>query len=84
MVRTLAPLAGPGRVFAGLPGVDGWRPDGDAGYLLTVSDPRTAAPAVIRALVEAGADVLSVGESRRSLEDVYLQLVDEDKEANRT
>jgi ABC-2 type transport system ATP-binding protein len=84
MVRTLAPLPDPDRVFAGLPGVDGWRPDGDASYLLTVSDPRVAAPAVTKALVEAGADVLSVAESRRSLEDVYLQLVDEDKEASRT
>lgn len=29
----------------------------------------------------AGADVLSIGESHRSLEDVYLQLIDEDREA---
>ena len=27
-VRTLAPLADPDRVFGGLPGVEGWRPDG--------------------------------------------------------
>jgi ABC-2 type transport system ATP-binding protein len=83
MVRTLAPLADPGRVFAGLPGVDGWDRDGDTSYLLTVSDPQVAAPAVTKALVEAGADVLSIGESRRSLEDVYLQLIDEDGEASR-
>jgi hypothetical protein len=30
--------------------------------------------------VAAGADVLSIGESRRSLEDVYLELVDHDRE----
>ena len=29
----------------------------------------------------AGADVLSIAESRHSLEDVYLELVDEDVEA---
>jgi ABC-2 type transport system ATP-binding protein len=39
-----------------------------------------AAPAVTRALVEAGADVLSIAESRHSLEDVYLELIDEDVE----
>jgi len=30
---------------------------------------------VTRALVAAGADVLSIAESRHTLEDVYLQLV---------
>jgi ABC-2 type transport system ATP-binding protein len=48
-----------------------------AGYVLTVSDPAQAAPAVTRALVAAGADVLSIAESRHSLEDVYLQLIDD-------
>ncbi len=38
-------------------------------------DPAAAAPAVTRALVAAGADVLSITESRHTLEDVYLQLV---------
>jgi ABC-2 type transport system ATP-binding protein len=47
------------------------------GYLVTVSDPVKAAPAVTRALVSAGADVLSITESRHSLEDVYLELVKE-------
>jgi ABC-2 type transport system ATP-binding protein len=82
-VRTLAPLAEPDRVFGGLSAVDGWRQDGSAGYVLTVSDHVVAAPAVTRALVGAGADVLSVSESRRSLEDVYLELIGEDKVAGR-
>ena len=34
-----------------------------------------AAPAVTRALVAAGADVLALAEARHSLEDVYLELV---------
>jgi ABC-2 type transport system ATP-binding protein len=38
---------------------------------------------VTRALVESGANVLSIGESRHSLEDVYLELVDEDVEEAR-
>jgi ABC-2 type transport system ATP-binding protein len=31
--------------------------------------------------VAAGADVLSIAESQHSLEDVYLELIDEDVEA---
>jgi ABC-2 type transport system ATP-binding protein len=50
---------------------------------LTVSDPRVAAPEVTRGLVGAGADVLSIGEAQHSLEDVYLELIDEDVEASR-
>jgi ABC-2 type transport system ATP-binding protein len=76
-VTTAAPLAQPDRVFAGLPAVQGWEATGDkpASYLVTVTDPAQAAPAVTRALVAAGADVLSIAESRHSLEDVYLELV---------
>ena len=84
MVTTLAPLAAPDSVFAGLPAVEGWRQDGPARYVLVVSEPAIAAPGVTRALVAAaGADVLSIGESRHSLEDVYLELVSEDVEARR-
>jgi len=79
-VRLMSPLDAPGAVFTGLPGVDGWRlADGvdgaDGEYLLTVSDADVAAPAVTRALVLAGADVRSIGESRHSLQDVYLELI---------
>jgi ABC-2 type transport system ATP-binding protein len=80
-LRTLAPLAEPGRVFGGLPGVESWRQDGPAVYLLTVTDPAIAAPGVTRALVAAGADVLAVAEAEHSLEDVYLELIGEDVEA---
>jgi ABC-2 type transport system ATP-binding protein len=82
-IRTLITLPEPGRVFAGLPAVDAWRQDGARDYVLAVSDPTLAAPAVTRALVQAGADVLSIGESRHSLEDVYLELINEDEEARR-
>jgi ABC-2 type transport system ATP-binding protein len=76
-VRTVAPLGHPERVFEGLPAVEDWHQNGGATYTLAVSDPATAAPAATRALVNAGADVLSIGESQHSLEDVYLELVDE-------
>jgi ABC-2 type transport system ATP-binding protein len=82
-VRTKAPLGEPGGVFAGLPAVDGWHQDGAGSYLIAVSDTAVAAPAITRALVAAGAEVLSVSESRHSLEDVYLELVNEDAEARR-
>ncbi len=80
-VRTITALAQPDGVFAGLPGVEGWRQDGPGSYVLGVTDPSLAAPALTRALVAADADVLSIGESHHSLEDVYLELIDEDPEA---
>jgi ABC-2 type transport system ATP-binding protein len=73
-VRIVSDLDAPESVFGGLPGVEGWRlADGE--YQLTVSDFTVAAPEVTRALVSAGADVLSIGESRHSLQDIYLELI---------
>ncbi len=77
-VRIAAPLDDPERFFAALPGVSSWRVERPASYVLTVSDATLAAPAVTRALVGAGADVLSIAESHHSLEDVYLELIDHD------
>ncbi len=85
-VTIAAPLASPDQVFTGLPAIHGWRcadpADGStAGYILTVSDPAQAAPGVTRALVADGADVLSITEPRHTLEDVYLELIN-DQEAS--
>jgi ABC-2 type transport system ATP-binding protein len=63
-----------------VPEVEGWEQT-PSGYTLTVSDPDLAAPALARALVAANADILSLAESHHSLEDVYLELIDEDVEA---
>jgi ABC-2 type transport system ATP-binding protein len=78
-VRTLVPLPEPDRVFANLPAVDGWHQDGTVTYVLAVSDSTVAAPAATRALVAAGADVLSISESHHSLEDIYLELIDQEE-----
>jgi ABC-2 type transport system ATP-binding protein len=83
VVKTLAPLNDPDRFFAGLSAVDGWQSEEGGSYVLAISDPRVAAPAVTRALVGIGADVLSISEAQHSLEDVYLELVDEDVEARK-
>jgi len=77
-VKTVVPLTQPGSVFGGLPAVDGWQQNGPGEYIVAVSDSTVAAPAITRALVAAGADVLSISESRHSLEDVYLELFDEE------
>jgi ABC-2 type transport system ATP-binding protein len=82
-VRVREALDDPGWVFSGLSDVEGWAQEPSGPYRLAVSDPDAAAPAVARALVNAGADILSIAESRHSLEDVYLKLVDEDVEAKR-
>jgi ABC-2 type transport system ATP-binding protein len=81
-VRTLAPLPEPTEILRAVRGVEGWRETNPSTYVLDVADPELAAPAVTRALVEAGADVLSIGESRHSLEDVYLELIDQAERAD--
>jgi ABC-2 type transport system ATP-binding protein len=83
-IKTLAPLRAPANVFVGLPAVEGWREDGDGAYVLSVSDPVVAAPSATRALVAAGADVISISESHHSLEDVYLELITDTHEAGTT
>jgi ABC-2 type transport system ATP-binding protein len=47
----------------------------DNRLLVTLDDPEVNNPAIVRALVSAGVDIIFVGELRRSLEDVYLQLI---------
>lgn len=52
--------------------------------VVTLDDPESQNPALVRALVGDGAEIQFVGELRRSLEDVYLRLVNtvEAKETN--
>jgi ABC-2 type transport system ATP-binding protein len=47
----------------------------DNKIVVSLDDPETHNPELIRALVSAGADLQFVGELRQRLEDVYLQLV---------
>ena len=81
VARTVAPLDDPQTLFGAMRDVTGWRSDEPCEYRLTVTDPRRAAPELTRALVAAGADVLSIAESRHSLEDVYMQLIEGVSEA---
>jgi len=82
LVTTVAPVADPAQLFDGVPGVTAWESSDSRGYELTVTDTDLAAPVVARALVAAGADILSLAEERHSLEDVYLELISDDVEAN--
>jgi ABC-2 type transport system ATP-binding protein len=82
-VHTTAPIPEPDNVFLGVPGVAGWHEGGPSTYVLT-ADPELAAPGVTRALVKADADVLSITVSHHSLEDVYLEFVDNDVQAGRS
>jgi len=75
------PLAAADDVFASVDGISSWQIDARGRYVLTVSDPQQVAPALTRALVGAGADVESISESRHTLEDVYLELISSDVEA---
>ena len=47
----------------------------DNRLVVSLSDPETDNPELVRALVEAGADIQFVGELRHSLEDIYLQTI---------
>ena len=48
----------------------------DGRLVVTLDDPEEQNPALVAALVNAGAQVQFVGEIRKSLEDVYLHLMD--------
>jgi ABC-2 type transport system ATP-binding protein len=50
----------------------------DGKIVATINDPEAHNPELIRLMVAEGAEIQFVGELRRSLEDVYLQLVKED------
>lgn len=49
----------------------------DQKLVVSMQDPEQLNPQIIRKLVEAGADILFVGELRHSLEDIYLQTMRE-------
>ena len=81
LVRTVDSLPDPATLFGTIGGIEAWHSTGPGSYELSVTDVRQVTPAVTRGLVEAGAGVLSIGEEQHSLEDVYLELVQEDVEA---
>jgi ABC-2 type transport system ATP-binding protein len=84
VVRTLAPLSDPDKIFAHLSAVENWRSEEPGSYVLSILDPKVAAPEVARSLVGAGADVLSITEAQHSLEDVYLELINDDVGARKS
>jgi ABC-2 type transport system ATP-binding protein len=58
-----------------VPGVEAVTPDGPGTITYRTRSPLDANPAVVRAAVAAGADVLSLSEAATSLEDAYLSLI---------
>ena len=54
----------------------------DNKLVLTLDDPEARNPGLISELAGMGAQIQFVGELRRSLEDVYLQFVDEAEQNN--
>jgi ABC-2 type transport system ATP-binding protein len=56
----------------------------DNKLVVSIDDPEVRNPVLIRALVESGADIQFVGELKRSLEDVYLNLVKRDEGEEKT
>ncbi len=67
--------------LAAVPGVDAVTPDGPGTITYRTHSPSDANPAVVRAAVAIGADVLSLSEAASSLEDAYLSLIAETGDA---
>jgi len=76
--KVVVHLGGPGEslllLVQSLPFVKDAR-SADNKLVITLDDPESQNPEIIRGLVEAGAQIQFVGELRHSLEDVYLQLM---------
>ncbi len=90
-VVQLAPIDQPdrlARVVSSVPGVKHVQPlapedGGSLQLVISLSDPANQNPAIVRALIEHGADVQFVNELKHSLEDVYLSLIHADAENQR-
>jgi ABC-2 type transport system ATP-binding protein len=54
----------------------------DNKLIASLEEPEEQNPTIVRALVEAGAEIQFVGELRRSLEDVYLELIGDNRRGN--
>jgi ABC-2 type transport system ATP-binding protein len=79
-VRLGEPLGSPDAVFGAVEGIRDWRNGRGAGvYVLDVTDPEKDAAGVARAVVGAGASLLRLCEIETSLEDVYLELLQDDR-----
>lgn len=90
-VVKLAPVDQPdqlARLVGSIPGVDHVQPlapedGGPLQLVISLSDPASQNPAIVRALIEHGADIQFVNELKHSLEDVYLSLIHADTENQR-
>jgi ABC-2 type transport system ATP-binding protein len=78
--RVLVRLAGPAAPFADVlkPAFADVRTE-DRTLSIAVSDVERATPGIVRALVQSGADVVSVVADEAPLEEVYLRLLEEEK-----
>jgi ABC-2 type transport system ATP-binding protein len=77
-VRLLEPLGDPGAVFGAVAGMQRWENGHGTGvYVVEVDDPERGAAGVARAVVGAGASLVRLGGVETSLEDVYLDLLEE-------
>jgi ABC-2 type transport system ATP-binding protein len=82
----LEPLADVARAVDGVKHVDcvAGENGGGPGLMISLDDPATRNPLIVRRLVEQGAAVQFVSELKHSLEDVYLSLIHAGQEADQT
>jgi ABC-2 type transport system ATP-binding protein len=48
--------------------------------VVSLNEPERQTPDIVRALVQAGADIQFIGELRHSLEQVYLEMLHSERE----
>lgn len=78
-LKTLHPLKDEGLIFKEIQGILEWTKEQDL-YTLQVSDPNEVIPNLVKKLVSANEDLISIGEVHHSLQDIYLETVKESGE----
>jgi ABC-2 type transport system ATP-binding protein len=75
-VRLSQPLDNPVALFSGVRGVKEWAMQ-NGSYIVEVEDVDEVAPVLAKALVDAGAGIVRLAEVQHTLEDVYMELIDQ-------
>ena len=75
-VRLTKPLDNPVALFSTVRGVKEWATE-NGSYIVEVEDVTEVAPALAKALVDAGAGIVRLAEVQHTLEDVYMELIEQ-------
>ncbi|MDX2160961.1 MAG: ABC transporter ATP-binding protein [bacterium] len=80
-LRTRTPLNGAAEAISGMVQIED---TGDTWLRFRVADPAVTNPALLRRLLDHGVEVVTLAPISQSLEQIYLQVVEEDEQKGRT